>query len=467
VHGGNPANPRTKVLRGSGPGLPFGVEMYKATGVPQGLIACAHGGTSMSQWDPALKKLGGHSLYGALYERLKMLGGRVAGLLWYQGCNETGGEATVASYEKNMKKLFKAFRRDCKNPDLPIVFAQLASYITQSGENTPQVNWFKIRDTQYKLGRTVANTVCVPAIDLEMDYMIHISNRAVVTLGKRFADAMLGLRGDRENIPQIGFKSAKCVSDKVMNYAWVIVECKNVQGKLTADGLPKGFAVVDKEGKVVAEAVSVRLEGNRAIIRTRMPYPQFDKYYRIAYGAALQPYANITDMAGRSLPCTVMDVSADHRPLSEFLQHALVSEAVYCDDSFQNFKLPENWEELNYQPAKFNTFYLPCPREEGMKDKAHKVYCYKFRVNAPEDMDVDLLFGADSSFILYKDGKEIKKQCTNNPVIMDQFVMPMFLSKGEHDFCCVFSSSSGCGWGICCRFRRKKDQVMPEFVKFF
>jgi sialate O-acetylesterase len=57
--------------KGSGMGLSFAVEMVKRTGVPIGLIPCAHGGTSMSQWDPTLKDKGGDSLYGAMIRRFK------------------------------------------------------------------------------------------------------------------------------------------------------------------------------------------------------------------------------------------------------------------------------------------------------------------------------------------------------------------------------------------------------------
>ena len=67
VHGGDPSLPRPKkFLRGPGPGLPFALAMYEKTQVPQGVIACAHGGTSMSQWDPDKKSQGDYSLYGAL-----------------------------------------------------------------------------------------------------------------------------------------------------------------------------------------------------------------------------------------------------------------------------------------------------------------------------------------------------------------------------------------------------------------
>ena len=58
VRGGPP-----DTVRGVGPAVAFAQEMFRRTGVPQGILACAHGGTSMSQWDPKLKKLGGKSLY--------------------------------------------------------------------------------------------------------------------------------------------------------------------------------------------------------------------------------------------------------------------------------------------------------------------------------------------------------------------------------------------------------------------
>src|SRR5205085_4771339 len=71
--------------KGAGLGLPFAVEMFKRTGIPVGLIPCAHGGTSMEQWSPSLKDREGDSLYGSMLRRVKAVGGRVRGVLWYQG----------------------------------------------------------------------------------------------------------------------------------------------------------------------------------------------------------------------------------------------------------------------------------------------------------------------------------------------------------------------------------------------
>jgi sialate O-acetylesterase len=65
------------------PGVSFAQEMRRRTGVPQGVVACAHGGTTMSQWDPSLAKLGPRSLYGAMMRRLAKNGDTVAGMIWY------------------------------------------------------------------------------------------------------------------------------------------------------------------------------------------------------------------------------------------------------------------------------------------------------------------------------------------------------------------------------------------------
>ena len=71
--------------KGAGLGLPFAVALVEQTRVPVGLVACAHGGTSMEQWNPAKKDEGGNSLYGSMLRQVKLAGGKVKGVLWYQG----------------------------------------------------------------------------------------------------------------------------------------------------------------------------------------------------------------------------------------------------------------------------------------------------------------------------------------------------------------------------------------------
>ena len=89
--------PEKSTVIGVGPGVAFGQRMFALTGVPQGVLACAHGGTSMEQWDPKLKKLGSKSLYGAMMRRFRKNGSRVAGLVWYQGCIKQRRDEMVQS----------------------------------------------------------------------------------------------------------------------------------------------------------------------------------------------------------------------------------------------------------------------------------------------------------------------------------------------------------------------------------
>src|SRR5262249_11210001 len=77
VHSGDPQTRAERSARdhktrkkGAGLGLPFAVTMVESTGVPVGLVACAHGGTSMEQWSPAKKEQGGESLYGSMLRQV-------------------------------------------------------------------------------------------------------------------------------------------------------------------------------------------------------------------------------------------------------------------------------------------------------------------------------------------------------------------------------------------------------------
>ena len=467
VHGGNPANPPREKLtfRGTGPGLQFGVEMYKHTGVPQGLIACAHGGTTLAQWDPALKKLGGKSLYGALYERLKMQGGKVAGALWYQGCSDTGTDENAHNYERRTRKVFAAIRRDCKNPQLPIVLVQLAAYIAVANQTHYATRrWLEVRDAQYRIGQTLPQTACVPAIDLGLDDQIHLSNQAVNTLGKRLAEAMLNLRDPECFMPQIAVKSVTFVQEKVLNLAKIRITFDNVVGSLTSTGaLPTGFAMVDKDNNYVADAINCTLSGNTATVC--LPITKlFFHMYKLAYGASYQPHANIKDQAGRALPCFVIKKSPINQRNGLPLQAALISEAQYGKEDLNSLQLPKNLDELKFSPLRSSLFYLACPREAGKLDKQPKVYIYRYKLKLTEDMTLQVRSGADGAFALYCDRKEIMRHETANPIVLDEFQCDLHLTAGEHEFCCMLSSNSGNAWGYCTRLYRLDKGKVPEFM---
>lgn len=118
-----------QVTCGVGPGMAFANKVLsRDPGFgPLGLVPCAVGGprgTSISQWER------GSVLYKQLIRRAKASkrdGGKIRGMLWYQGESDTVNETDAKMYKKRLIKLFNAVRVDLGSPLLPIVQVRLFS----------------------------------------------------------------------------------------------------------------------------------------------------------------------------------------------------------------------------------------------------------------------------------------------------------------------------------------------------
>jgi type 1 glutamine amidotransferase len=189
VHSGDP-NTRTERsahehktrTKGSGLGLPFAVSMVESTGVPIGLIASAHGGTSMEQWSPAKKEQGGHSLYGSMLRQVRLAGGKVRGVLWYQGESDAmGGGWSV--FPKVFSDFIAAVRSDFGQPELPFYYVQIGRFVNGSDPK----GWNAVQEAQRVLVDRVADTAVVSVIDLELDDGIHVGTHGLKRAGERLA----------------------------------------------------------------------------------------------------------------------------------------------------------------------------------------------------------------------------------------------------------------------------------------
>jgi sialate O-acetylesterase len=190
VHSGDPATRAERSAqehktrtKGAGLGLPFAVAMVNATGVPVGLVATAHGGTSMAQWDPAKKDEGGKSLYGSMLRQVGLAGGKVKGVLWYQGESDTGNAETAAAYPKVFADFINAVRSDLGQLDLPFYYVQIGRFVRE-GEPT---HWNAVQDAQRRLAEKVPNTAVVSVVDLELDDAIHVGTQGQKRAGQRLA----------------------------------------------------------------------------------------------------------------------------------------------------------------------------------------------------------------------------------------------------------------------------------------
>ena len=272
--------------KGAGLGLTFAKTRTEKTGVPIGLIPAAHGGTSMTQWDPSRRDEGGGSLYGATWERVRANGGKVAGILWYQGESDAN-PTDAALYASRMTALIKAFRADFGQPDLPFYLVQLGAFIAEPLQEMVS-GWNLVREAQRILPQSLPHTAVVSAIDLGLDDGIHIDTAGLQTLGRRLAQVASGQPAP--TLQRAAFDPAQ---------AALRVSFGNVSGELSAAGRPAGFSLRDPDGREQPLIYKVVLDGADALLKMDAPPPPG---LHLWYGYGLAPYCNIVDRSGASLP---------------------------------------------------------------------------------------------------------------------------------------------------------------------
>ncbi len=293
------------IFRGVGPGLAFAQRMEELEGVPQGVLCCAHGGTSMAQWSPALGHLGGDkSLYGAMQRRFRANGAHVRGLFWHQGCSETGDSS---HYQEDMLDFVRHLREDF-GADLPIVVGQIGriAFETPDGAGVVPAGWNRVRDVQRRLPELTDRLLTVSTIHLPLEDLIHLSRSAQNQLGREAAESMAYLlhgADERGCMPPPAFRDLRIFPQEYTGTAVVELHYGHLHGGLTAAGRPNGFTIVCDPDKPEAAShiFDVRLHENTVRLYTAYT-PERLKGCWLYYGYGCTPYCNITDMAGRSLP---------------------------------------------------------------------------------------------------------------------------------------------------------------------
>lgn len=92
----------------------------KHPNVPIGIIQTAWGGTRIT------RHVRGGNIYANHIAPLKDF--HIAGVLWYQGCNDAANYATATEYESQMTALINQYRNVFGREDLPFLYVQLARW---------------------------------------------------------------------------------------------------------------------------------------------------------------------------------------------------------------------------------------------------------------------------------------------------------------------------------------------------
>lgn len=284
--------------RGAGLGVRFGKDMYKATGIPVGLLMCSHGGTTLAQWDPALKGEGGKSLYGSMLRRVREAGGNVKGCLWYQGESDAiTPPAHGANYRADFRNFIDNLRQDLHAPRLPIIYAQLAVHHTWNAVPEEIEGWDKVQADQLAIEDEVGNTAMVSTIGMTISDPIHLDSRSLRILGSQMA--LIAQRMCFGKDVQVGPRPVRIFfSDD--RRTRLVVEYDRCNGSLQPRIGVMGFTLWD--GETPLEIVKrERSKDNPCSVALSLAAPA-PKGSKLWYGRGLYPVCNLKDSRGFAAP---------------------------------------------------------------------------------------------------------------------------------------------------------------------
>jgi sialate O-acetylesterase len=448
---GGPPGPRLEYL-GVGPGVGFLQEMHRITGVPQGAIACAHGGTSMMQWDPTKKGEGGRSLYGAMLRRIAKNGNRVAGVFWYQGCSDADSY-DAPLYSDRMVGLVDALRKDLRDRRLPWVVVQIATVV---GDPIGSQYWNSVQEQQRLLPSKIRGLTVVPAVDLALDDGIHIAGYEQPRLGKRAAQAAALLRGEfGAGDSPIALKGARVVKNAVTGAADVVVTFDNVSGKLVSQGRPRGFALTQVPGvEQVPLVFRTDLEKNTAILHTVAPVHEVECTF-VYYGLGRLPYCNVTDLADRSIPVFGPLYMGGNRVYAPFVTKLLVSRFMPSAGHLHDLAYPVDKSSLQLAPRQFEATFCSLHPEIMQAPVDDLLVYFAAPVVCNEDMDAEIWLGYDGPTKMWVDGAEKLFDPEGvNPALPDDSCTRVHLAAGAHEVLVALGSNNLKAWGIFLRLMR-------------
>ena len=290
--------------RGVGPGYSFAVEMEKLTGVPQGVIPCGIGASSMEQWNPDIEE--GENLYTSMIRRFKECGGNARGIYWDQGeaeCSYAGAEKYTATMQRFVEKL----RKDTQISDLPFVADQIfKTTLPGITDKDCHICWSLIKELQRRLPEKIGKCDVVSTANAALSDMIHKDSDSQRAIGKDAANAMAALCGIG-GYPAIKLKGFKVVQNPIIPFMYTVeAYYENVYGELKSEGVPSGYSF-ETEGEEAPvfypykNIKAIKINKNCVSILTEKSYEEVING-TLWYGLGQNAVCTITDSKGRFLP---------------------------------------------------------------------------------------------------------------------------------------------------------------------
>ena len=236
---------------GVSPYLSFGKHYSRLTGRPVGLIATAQGGQPLSRWD---KREDG-ALFDRMIQQIHDCGGKVAGILWYQGCSDTQKER-AACYLEKFRRVVEDTRQALGN-QVPFFTFQINRSLEDNGGN----GWALVREAQRRAAREISGVTVLSTLHCGLSDSIHNDAVSNVMLGEKMARHCAGILCGGQPFFAPDIESAVWKDNEL------VLSFSNVADELELSRLPAdrcGFLVED--GKTPVPVTAWRTEKNKIIL---------------------------------------------------------------------------------------------------------------------------------------------------------------------------------------------------------
>ena len=150
-----------------------------------GIIPCADGGTTLSQWMP------GEILFDNAVNcaKLAMRTSNIKGILWHQGEGDCT-EERCGVYAENFKIMITALREALDRPDLPVLIGGLGDFLADFNSPIIPLYYKEINSVLCQLGEECPDCAFVPAAGLSSNPdNLHFSAAALKEFGIRYYTA--------------------------------------------------------------------------------------------------------------------------------------------------------------------------------------------------------------------------------------------------------------------------------------
>lgn len=236
------------------PYLAFARVVKHELNFPIGLVQTSLGGSGLAMWNPG--EPGPHPLYENMLRCVQAVGGRVKGILWYQGCSDASIEGG-RTYLARFTDMVRLWREVLGLPDLVFLTVQVNRCY---GPMTPEgaEGWGLVREAQRQAARHITGVYVASAQDLPLSDGIHISPAGNMMLGDRLARACLG-GVYRRPTPYLApdIESAQALTG---NQA-IELRFRHIADRLDQINLPGNpFAVFDEKGQVRITGVAHKVD---------------------------------------------------------------------------------------------------------------------------------------------------------------------------------------------------------------